>query len=207
MLETSPYPELVTADRFSARTAHAVMQERQNGREMLMNTAAGRDQFAALVGVLRQERAAMDWLAFKLSEAELLTGSGEGRFLAMIVDEVDEIADELGTIEVARAMIVAELCDTLGKAGEDDISLSDLIAYAPADIGAALTDLRTELIDLADHLTATAARGTASAQTRKAAITATLNNLEPATHGKTGYDQWGARSTVAPIATRINEVL
>jgi hypothetical protein len=174
---------------------------------MLMNSAAGRDQFAALVGVLRQERAAMDWLAFKLSEAELLTESGEGRFLAMIVDEVDDIADELGTIEVARAMIVAELCDTLGKSGEDDISLADLIPHAPADIGTALRGLRTELIELTDQLTAAAARGTASAQTRKAAILAALHNLEPATHGKTGYDQWGARSTVAPVATRINEVL
>ncbi len=174
---------------------------------MLMNTAASREQFTALVGVLRQEQAALDWLAFKISEAELLTDSREGRFLPMIVDEVDEIADELGTIEVARAMVVAELCDALGRPGEDDITLSDLIALAPPEIESALAELRTELTELTDHLTATAARGTASAQIHKATITSALNNLEPATHGKTGYDQWGARSTVAPNATRINEVL
>jgi hypothetical protein len=174
---------------------------------MLMNTAAGRDQFAALVGVLRQERAAMDWLAFKLSEAELLTESGEGRFLTLIVDEVDDIADELGTIEVARAMIVAELCDALGKSDEDDTSLSELIEFAPPDIRAALTELRTELLELTDYLVATAGRGTASAQSQKSAISTALNNLEPATHGKTGYDQWGARSIIAPTATRVNKVL
>ena len=100
-----------------------------------MNTAAAREQFTALVGVLRQEQAALDWLAFKVSEAELLTESQESRFLTMIVDEVDEIADELGTIEVARAMIVAELCDALGRPGEDEISLSDLIVAIERALG------------------------------------------------------------------------
>ena len=149
----------------------------------------------------------MDWLAFKLSEAELLTDSSEGRFLTMIVDEVDEIADELGTIEVARAMIVSELCDTLGRSGEDDMSLSELIELAPANIRTALTELQTELLELTDYLTTTAARGTTSAQSQKAAITSALNNLEPATHGKTGYDQWGGRSVVTPNATKVNEIL
>ena len=104
-------------------------------------------------------------------------------------------------------MIVSELCDTLGKSGEDDISLSELIEHAPANIRTALTEFQTELLELTDYLTATAARGTTSAESQKAAITTALDNLEPATHGKTGHDHWGGRSVVSPNATRVNEVL
>ena len=173
---------------------------------MAMGTTANRDQFAALVGVLRQERAALDWLAFKVAEAELLTAAHEARFLAMIVDEVDDIADEVGTIEVARAMIVAELCDVLGER-DDDISLTELIAHAPPEIAEILTELRDELLELTDRLASAAMRGMAAAKTQKTALAAALSNLEPAAPGGTGYDQWGGRATTTPAATRFNEAL
>ncbi len=148
---------------------------------MLIDTAAGRDRFAALAGVLSRERTALDRLAFKVATAELLAASGEGRFLAMIVDEVDDIADELGTMEIVRAMIVSELCAVVGKPDAGDISLSHLIAHAPPDVGGALTRLRAELLELTDDLAAAATRGSAAAHIRRAAIRAALNRIEPAT--------------------------
>ncbi len=152
---------------------------------MPIDTAAGGGRFAALADVLSRERAALDRLAFKVSTAELLAASGEARFLAMIVDEVDDVADELGTMEIVRAMIVAELCAIVGKPDRGDISLSDLIAHAPPDVGAGLTELRAELLELTDDLAATATRGSAAAHIQRAAIRAALNRLEPATTSPT----------------------
>lgn len=149
----------------------------------------------------------MDWLAFKLSEAELLTESHEGRFLTMIVDEIDEIADELGTIEIARALIVAEMSEVLGEPEDGDMTLTALIAHAPIDMGSTLSELQSELLELANYLAATAKRGTAAAHSQKAAITTALNNLEPAMDGKSGYDQWGGRPAATPGATRFNQAL
>ena len=173
---------------------------------MWTNTTAGRDQFSALVGVLRQEYAALAWLAFKVSQAELLTDAHEARFLPMIVDEVDEIGDELGTIEIARAMIVDELCEALGDR-DDARTLSELIEEAPADIAPILSELRTQLLELTEGLATTAGRGSATAKVRLGAIRAALDNLEPAAGTETGYDQWGARHAPTAGATRFDTSL
>ncbi len=171
---------------------------------MLTNMPANREQFTALVGVLRQEYAALDRLAFKLTEAELLAEAHEGRFLSMIADEVDEIADEVGTIAIARAMIVAEVCDALGQL-DDDISLNDLIASAPPDIVEALTELRAQLLELTNEIAATTIRGSGAAKEQLATIKAALDNLEPVSSARTGYDQWGAQQTATTGATRFDE--
>lgn len=175
-------------------------------KEMWTNTTAGRDQFSALVGVLRQEYAALAWLAFKASQTELLTDAHEARFLPMIIDEVDEIAEELGTIEIARAMIVDELCEALGYR-DDSRTLWELIAEAPADIAPVLSELRSQLLELTEGLSTTASRGTATAKARLAAIRAALDNLEPAAGTETGYDQWGARHAPSAPATRFDTSL
>ena len=173
---------------------------------MWTNTTAGRDQFSALVGVLRQEYAALAWLAFKVSQAELLTDAHEARFLPMIIDEVDEIAEELGTIEIARAMIVDELCEALGDR-DDARTLSELISAAPDDIAPVLSELREQLLELTEGLAATASRGSATAKARLATIHAALDNLEPAGGAETGYDQWGAKQAPTAGATRFDPSL
>lgn len=171
---------------------------------MLTDAHASREQFTALLGVLRQEYAALDRLSFKLTEAELLAQAHEGRFLAMIADEVDEIADEVGTIAIARAMIVAEVCDALGQL-DDDISLNELMASAPRDIVASLTELRTQLLELTNEISATTIRGSGAAKEQLATIKAALDNLEPVSSARTGYDQWGAQQTATTGATRFDE--
>ena len=175
-------------------------------KRMWTNTAVGRDQFNALVGVLRQEYAALAWLAFKVSQTALLTEAHEARFLPMIIDEVDEIADELGAIEVARAMIVDELCEVLGDP-DDSRTLGELIVDAPPDIAPILSELRQQLIELTDGLAGTAARGSAATRERLAAIQKAVASIEPAAGVETGYDQWGSRRVAAAAATRFDTAL
>lgn len=165
---------------------------------------ASREQFAALVGVLRQEYAALDRLTFKLTEAELLAEAHEGRFLAMIADEVDEIAEEVGTIAIARAMIVAEVCDALGQV-DDDVSLNELIASAPPDIVAPLSQLRTQLLELTSEISDMTSRGSSAVKEQLTTIRTALDNLEPVSSGRTGYDQWGSQPAPPAGATRFDE--
>lgn len=171
-----------------------------------MWTRSGRDKFDALVGVLRQEYAALGWLAFKLSQTELLTHSREARFLPMIVDEVDEIADELGMIEVARAMIVDELCEALGYS-DDARTLSELIEEAPEDLAPVLADLRSKLLELLDGMASAATRGSEFARAHLGTIQNALDNIDPAAPGDTGYNQWGSRPVAAAGATRFDTAL
>lgn len=171
---------------------------------MLTDTPVGKEQFTALIGVLRQEYAALDRLTFKLTEAELLAEAREGRFLAMIADEVDVIADEVGTIAIARAMIVSEICDALGKF-EDDVTLGELIDSAPPNMVVVLKELRTQLLELTTEISATSLRGSGAAKEQLTTIKAALDNLEPVAGGRTGYDQWGAQQTPTTGATRFDE--
>ena len=174
---------------------------------MWNSPTAERNKFAALVGVLRQEYQALAWLAFKVSQTELLTDASEARFLPMIVDEVDEVAEELGTIEIARAMIVDELCESLGYP-DDAKTLSELIEEAPPDIAPTLTELRDQLLELTQGLETTSARGSESARERLAAIQTALNNIEPAAPGDARYDQWGqSKRTPIGAATRFDTSL
>jgi len=173
---------------------------------MLTDMPAAKEQFAALVGVLRQEYAALDRLAFKLTEAELLAEAHEGRFLPMIADEIDDIADEVGTIAIARAMIVAEVCDALGRF-DDDVSLNELIAASPPEVTAALAQLRIQLLELTSEISATRLRGSDAAKRQRDTIKAALDNLEPVSAGRTGYDQWGARQSPTTGATRFDRSL
>jgi hypothetical protein len=197
---------LLDADRFDTTAAPPSAANHETGQNMWTDTTAGKDQFVALVGVLRQEYAALAWLAFKVAEAELLTDAHQARFLTMITDEVDEVADELGTIEVARAMIVDELCEVLGDA-DDARSLSELIEAAPPEIAGVLSDLQDQLNALIDSLATTAARGTDKARGRLTAVRNALENLEPAAVGETRYNQWGGRQAPTAGATRFDTSL
>lgn len=75
----------------------------------------------------------LERLAFKLTEAQLLARADESRFLGAIVDEIDAVEEDLGTFEVARAMLVADITLALGIHG-DDPSMRELIPYTPVDL-------------------------------------------------------------------------
>jgi len=166
---------------------------------MATNAYAARRQFTTLVGVLRQEYAALAWLAFKISQTALLTDAHEARFLALITDDVDDIADELGTIAIARAMVVDELCEALGWRN-DAMTVSDLIEAAPDDIAPVLRSLRIQLHELAGGLAATAAHGSAAAEERLTAIRRAVAGIEMSA-GPGSSDHLRGTVSVAASAT------
>lgn len=157
------------------------------------------ERFVALVGLLNREARLLERLVFKLTETELLTAAGESRFMGLILDEVDDVTADLGGIEVARAMLVADLCDALGLG--DDVPLRELIPYAPADSGPLLAELRERLINAANDLAAVAESGSTATREQIDQVAGALATLEPAARAANRYDEFGRRSPVVPVPT------
>lgn len=162
------------------------------------------ERFVALVGLLNREARLLERLVFKLAETELLTAAGESRFMGLILDEVDDVSKDLGGIEVARSMLVADLCDALGL--QDDISLHELIAYAPADTSPLLDELRDRMIAAANEVTEIAAQGSSTTQAQLDRVSSTLERLEPTIAGGDRYNEFGQqRRAVDPVPTRFDQ--
>jgi len=162
------------------------------------------ERFVGLVGLLNREARLLERLVFKLAETELLTGAGESRFIGLILDEVDDVSKDLGGIEVARSMLVADLCDSLGL--QDDISLHELIAYAPAETSPLLHELRDRMIAAANDVSEIAAQGSSTTKAQLDRVSTTLEHLEPSIPGGARYNEFGQQRAVAnPIPTRFDQ--
>lgn len=168
--------------------------------------AALATRFPALVGLLSKERQHLERLVFKQTELLLLVEAEQHRFLARSSDEVGDMERDLGTIEAARAMLVADIAALLGVPDEK-LTLSALIREAPAPEASALTTLRDELLDLAEECKGLGERGVKAAATRLQRISAAVKQLESgALASATGYDRWGAGESAGSTApTRIDE--
>ena len=160
------------------------------------------ERFVALVGLLNREARLLERLVFKLTETELLTAAGESRFMGLILDEVDDVSADLGGIEVARSMLVADLCDALGI--DDDVPLQELIAYAPADTSSLLFELRDRLITAADDLATVAASGSGTTKAQIERVADTLTRIGPASSSGSRYNEFGGHSTQHPVATKFD---
>lgn len=135
------------------------------------------DRFVALVALVNREHDLLEHLVFKLRGAEMLATAGESRFLSYITDEIDEAASDLGAIEVARALLVAELTQHLGIS--DDATLLELAAHAPESITEALHAARNRLIALVADLDDSALVAAAAVNGRLQEVGAALEGVEP----------------------------
>ncbi len=161
------------------------------------------ERFVALVGLLNREVRLLDRLVFKLTETELLTSAGEARFMGLILDEVDDVSTDLGGIEVARAMLVADLADALGV--EEEVSLQELIAYAPADTAPLLNELRERMITAAGDLERVAAGGSETSRRQLERVSGALERLQPGLVGPSAYDEFGGQSVESPVPTTFDQ--
>jgi hypothetical protein len=155
------------------------------------------DRFVALVGLINRESALLEHLVFKLRSAELLANAGESRFLTFITDEVDTAGSDLGAIEVARALLVADITQVLHLA--DDATLLELAARAPAEVAGALYHARDRLIGLMNDLDAAAAVATGAVNERLNEVTTALERVHPARPQFVGHGAY-AGNGVAPYA-------
>ena len=148
------------------------------------------ERFVALVGLLNRECTLVERLLFKLTEVEMLATAGESRFMGLMVDEVESVSGELGAVELARGILVADLAHRLGLEA-DDTPLSELIPYAPQDTAGSLVELRHRLSALAGDLEMVGARGTGAVHSRLGTVRSALDNAESSHQARPGHDRAG----------------
>lgn len=98
-----------------------------------------------LATLLARETALMERLVLGVLSTRLLVRAGEHRFLAQACDEVLDTVDELGEIEMLRAVAVADLAAEVGL--EADATLNQLVSRLPAAEAAVLQQWGTRLRD------------------------------------------------------------
>jgi hypothetical protein len=112
------------------------------------------DAWASLCTRLWLERELLEQLLFKLTEVQLVVGSGSTRWLNKADDEAQHALVALQDTEVARAVAVEDLIRRCGVGS--DSTLRELIAIAPAPWDSLLTDHCEELRNLALSIDAAA---------------------------------------------------
>ncbi|HEY2042603.1 MAG TPA: flagellar protein FlgN [Jatrophihabitans sp.] len=102
--------------------------------------------FSEASSLLWQEREALELLLFKLVTEQLIVSAGQTRWLARANDEVEQVANQLRSIEVLRAAEVDVLSDQMGR---DDLNtLADLAAASPEPWSMVFTEHRDALLKL-----------------------------------------------------------
>jgi hypothetical protein len=176
------------------------MEATRAGRDAMTKSAKLliNERYIALVGVLNRELVLLDRLIFKLSEAELLTRADESRFLPKIFDEIEGVEADLGSLEVARAMLVGDVTAALGLAN-DTLSLKQLIEYAPDLAVEPLEGLLRRLGEAMAEVQELRERGSRLVIERLDQLNDALDRLEPGVFGQDGYNEHGYMT--APVAT------
>jgi hypothetical protein len=114
-----------------------------NGFDVTEGRAMG---FSEASSLLWQEREALELLLFKLVTEQLIVSAGQTRWLARANDEVEQVAEQLRTIEVFRA---AEVDVLAGQLGRDELrTLAELAEAAPEPWAAIFTEHREALLKL-----------------------------------------------------------
>ncbi len=106
-----------------------------------------------LIAILAREGDLLERLLHKVTVTTLLLASGEQRFLATASDEVDEIADAVASLEIAREVAADTVAERLGIA-RAELTLRRIIAAAPAAYRPALEHQHERLSALSAELEA-----------------------------------------------------
>lgn len=107
-----------------------------------------------LAAVLWRQRELLERLVYRLECEQLLLAAGRTRFLAIATGEVEALLDELGVIELQRAMMADRVAAEVGlPAGA---SLEELAAGAQPPWTGVLLDHRNALLTLMGELSALA---------------------------------------------------
>ncbi len=166
--------------------------------------SADRTRFLTLAGLLGRECDLIDRLVFKLAEAELLATAGEARFMGFMVDEIDEITEELGSIELARGLLVSDIAHQAGL-DSDDVPLSRIVELAPREVDEPLRHVRRRLSAATEELSMATIRGRATIDARLDELRMVLDRIEPAVVNRQGYNRWGGGvAGVSASPTRFN---
>jgi hypothetical protein len=162
------------------------------------------ERYVALVGLLNRELVLLGRLVFKLSEAEFLSRAEESRFLANVFDEVEAVEGDLGTLEVARSMLVGDVSAALGLAN-DTLSLSQLIECAPDLAVEPLEGLLQRLTEAMEEVREVRERGSRVIIERLDELNKTIDQVESGVSGQDGYNQRAFMMAPAASGSRFDD--
>jgi len=148
-------------------------------------SAALQVRWRALAGLLGQEQAMLDTLLRRLVTVVALVDAGEAGFVARAADEVDAAESDLAAMEVARAMIVAEVGDLLGRS--EDLGLIQLADAAPPEVATMLHRRREKMLGRLEEIEALRCRGRAALERRMARLSSGLATLDGSS-GRVTYE-------------------
>ncbi len=144
------------------------------------------DRLVDLIGVINQECVVLEHLVFKLHEAELLGAAGNMRFMGMMTDEIDAAASELGSTEITRALLAADLTHKLGI--DSDATLAEIAGVTPGETSSTLLEARERLVVLTRAVERFAKDAEAVVSERLEHVAATVAEMEdPAAPGHDPY--------------------
>jgi hypothetical protein len=133
-------------------------------------------QLEALAELLGRERTLLDVLVYRLVELRALLVSGDGRFLAWAGEEVEDATAAVRAAELQRALLVAELAESVG-ATADSLTLGVLVDLADPPWRALLADHRTALQQLSAEVDDHSSAVRRLARTASTAVAAQLDRV------------------------------
>ncbi len=141
-----------------------------------------------LTELLADEAGALERLHYRVVAAAGLVAAGRQQFLAAAADEITVAIDHLGELELARAVVAAEVGAVWELPG-DDPSLADLADAAPPAWRPTLEAFASRLADLVAAIDAAAAQGHRFAST---GVERVRRNLAAFGTPASGYDAGGS---------------
>lgn len=110
---------------------------------------------SGLSEVLWRERETLELVLFKLEEQRLLLVDGQARWVSHASRELEVVLDQLGAVELTRAMASTTVAAELGVS--DECGLRELVASAPAPWPSVIGRHVGALLRLAEEIIALAA--------------------------------------------------
>ena len=120
-----------------------------------------------------------------------------------MTDEIDDVASDLGAVEVARAVLVADLTDALEL--NEDASLLELAEHADANTAGPLLEARERLLRLMAELEEATGSASDVVGDRLGEVTSALERVDGGSPGRSGYDSWAGEPTAAVVPARFDE--
>lgn len=170
------------------------------GRSIPPRSSDSRD-VDALVRVLTLECDSLERLRYRASVAVLLLRAGETRFLPRVADEIIDVVDAIGQLELLRATVVASLAAD-GDNGTAP-TLTALIAGAQPAHAVRLRDLQDRLRSVLTELQELTGAGTVVAATELGSIRRSLGRWSGVGAEATAY----GRPVTAPTAARFDQTV
>lgn len=164
-----------------------------------MSAASSSRALDALETTLAAERQLLESLLFKLTQAKLVLGSGEARFVGPAIEEVAGVMESIRQAEQHRAEAVANLAAEWGVPAAS-LTLAYLADHGPEDRRERLSALRYEFMDLTEQIEKITKENERLASGNLSVIQGTLSALHQVTELGSAYDAKGQLpSSIQPV--------